>query len=261
MSSEDFARNTLPTHYCVICAARWVNWPDGTWSLLSESCGPCCDNVPMEKAPIVPIQADGSINGQDCEAAKSKYDAANRAEQVTRYRGIVCALCGEPFERHANDWRCPRHIDPRFKFPPTAPTKDLIPESNAGVREAIESDPALGGWIMHEGGDSPIAEPETLVEVFTRGGTSTIMRSGAVLWRYGSYVYEISAPMPRDAEVIFWRPVYPDALLPASIDVVGKAREEAQRRLAMVRGCLDCNADDARFWVAVIDFLKEMERC
>ena len=51
------------------------------------------------------------------------------------------------------------------------------------------------------------------------------------------------------------------SLLPASIDVVGKAREEAQRRLAMVRGCLDCNADDARFWVAVIDFLKEMERC
>jgi len=52
-----------------------------------------------------------------------------------------------------------------------------------------------------------------------------------------------------------------EEMIDAIISLLPAAREEAQRRLAMVRGCLDCNADDARFWVAVIDFLKEMERC
>lgn len=35
-----------PTHRCSVCGAFWIEYSDG-WSLCSQSCGPCCDNVPM----------------------------------------------------------------------------------------------------------------------------------------------------------------------------------------------------------------------
>ena len=35
------------THQCIRCGARWRQCDDFTWSLRSERCGPCCDNVAM----------------------------------------------------------------------------------------------------------------------------------------------------------------------------------------------------------------------
>jgi hypothetical protein len=98
-----------PTHYCVVCAARWVKHSDDTWSV-QTNCGPCCDNVPMDKAPLIEFRADGSLSGRDHERVKGSYDAARRREQVERYRGIACAICDEPFERHLDNWKGPRRL-------------------------------------------------------------------------------------------------------------------------------------------------------
>ena len=45
------------------------------------------------------------------------------------------------------------------------------------------------------------------------------------------------------------------------IGALREALEEAERRLKLTQGCLDCNANDERFWVAVISFLKEVGKC
>lgn len=43
----------LATHRCKLCGASWrLNpptkvQPEGSWSLVSKSCGKCCDNVAM----------------------------------------------------------------------------------------------------------------------------------------------------------------------------------------------------------------------
>lgn len=121
--------DATPSHYCVACAARWIRWPDDTWSLLSPTCGPCCDNVSMDKAPIIPFQADGTIRGQDYDRARAAYRASEWQGQVSRYQGISCALCGEVFERHAHDWRCSRLVVPRFKFPASAVAAQPSPAS------------------------------------------------------------------------------------------------------------------------------------
>lgn len=40
-------RNRIkPTHRCVICGAYWKLWKD-SWSLTSDNCDKCCDNVEM----------------------------------------------------------------------------------------------------------------------------------------------------------------------------------------------------------------------
>ncbi len=111
------AQRRAPTHYCVICAARWTKWPDGSWSLASDKCGPCCDNAAMDEAPIVEILADGTVNGKAADQAKRKFRADERRSQVERYRGILCARCNEPFENHFDNWGCPHRTVPRFKFP------------------------------------------------------------------------------------------------------------------------------------------------
>jgi len=190
-------------------------------------------------------------------------------------------------------------------------TKDLIPESNAGVREAIAADKCGAvseDAIAHLAIRSPLNraiykavrsynmsnmadaddhwQPYPLVDLMSNPAPADIgtgeMEMIALVDDIEAAILSLlpaSIDVPREAIVEALRPAIwsaandgtsvQDALelavdaisrLPR-IDVVGKAREEAQRRLAMVRGCLDCNADDARFWVAVIDFLKEMERC
>lgn len=36
-----------------------------------------------------------------------------------------------------------------------------------------------------------------------------------------------------------------------------KRLREARRRLALVQGCLECNAEDERVWRFIIEFLEE----
>lgn len=55
MASETSTKgdDLAPTHRCRVCGARWrLNppskvQPDGSWSLVGETCGKCCDNEPM----------------------------------------------------------------------------------------------------------------------------------------------------------------------------------------------------------------------
>lgn len=35
------------THRCTYCGAQWRKNDDGTWTLISEKCGDCCNNEPM----------------------------------------------------------------------------------------------------------------------------------------------------------------------------------------------------------------------
>ena len=42
------------THFCKVCGAQWMLIPPtapvapNTWTLISEDCGSCCDNVLMD---------------------------------------------------------------------------------------------------------------------------------------------------------------------------------------------------------------------
>lgn len=46
-----------PTHYCRECRALWRLWPNGSWSLVTMTCGKCCDNVPMGEQ-IAPLASE-----------------------------------------------------------------------------------------------------------------------------------------------------------------------------------------------------------
>lgn len=48
LASVHYLAPPHPTHRCKVCGALWHHW-DHSWSLVSEHCGACCDNVPMGK--------------------------------------------------------------------------------------------------------------------------------------------------------------------------------------------------------------------
>lgn len=124
-----------PTHYCVACAARWVQHEDQSWSLLTAECGPCCNNVAMDAAPLVEYLPDGTIDGREFERVQRAHHNAERRKLVDRYRGIICAICDKPFENHADNWACPHPVRPRFKFPATPSERD---ESNEIADELVK---------------------------------------------------------------------------------------------------------------------------
>ena len=74
---------------CVICAARWIEWEDGTWTLASADSGPCCNNVAMDKAPIVPFEEDGSINGDDANQVLRGAAAGRHRRPSTHERAAA----------------------------------------------------------------------------------------------------------------------------------------------------------------------------
>lgn len=131
-----------PTHYCVICAARWLKHEDKTWSVLTP-CGPCCDNQPMT-APLIEMLPDGTVNGKEHDRIRRAYRDAELERQVEAYRGIACSICDEPFENH-HDWYCPKRVTPRFTFPKLAtydaqhlePLRREIFEEAAKVAESV----------------------------------------------------------------------------------------------------------------------------
>ena len=60
-----------PTHRCKVCGALWILYPtgdrytpDGSWSLCSRECGPCCDNVAMgDQIEALPADTAGESRG------------------------------------------------------------------------------------------------------------------------------------------------------------------------------------------------------
>jgi hypothetical protein len=86
----------------------------------------------MDQAPLIEFQPDGSLLGPDYARVKGAYEAARRETQVERYRGIRCGRCAEPFEKHLDDWTCPRRVVPRFAFP-----ADRRPPSNQAAEELL----------------------------------------------------------------------------------------------------------------------------
>ena len=104
------SRDAAASHYCVVCAARWKQWPDQSWSLVSDKCGPCCDNVAMGDQ-IISINATGA----EYDAARRKIAEQQWRDDKARHAGQVCALCGEEFHKHNVDWTCRTRMFPRFK--------------------------------------------------------------------------------------------------------------------------------------------------
>ena len=62
-------------------------------------------------------------------------------------------------------------------------------------------------WEIHRGGANPLSDLDIMVDVVVRGlgAGMTTMRSGAVVWKYGTYISELGEELPRDCEVIYWR--------------------------------------------------------
>lgn len=55
------SQKRVPTHRCTRCGALWIlqKIDQGSWSLFSLHCGPCCDNAAMG-AQIEPLAVTGS---------------------------------------------------------------------------------------------------------------------------------------------------------------------------------------------------------
>lgn len=117
MTTTDPARKPpLSTHACVICAARWTQWEDGTWTLRSDECGPCCDNAPMGEQ-MARLYGEGEgYHLQDATEKKKAIKRRERQQLNDKYRGEICARCDLPFEKHNSDWSCRIRLMPTFKF-------------------------------------------------------------------------------------------------------------------------------------------------
>jgi len=81
-----------PTHRCVVCQALWVQWADGTWSLISKKCGPCCDNAPMG-AQIETFSVQARRVAFVCIGYQDGFEHGLKADGVTN-----------PFEAHIDEW-------------------------------------------------------------------------------------------------------------------------------------------------------------
>jgi hypothetical protein len=87
-----------PTHRCKVCGARWrlhdrSGDSDGSWQLLSEKCGPCCDNAPMEEQiePLrIPPPPDGGLRFGPIDQRTDEQVKA--AVTVVELRALVAEL-------------------------------------------------------------------------------------------------------------------------------------------------------------------------
>jgi len=78
MPTVNWKYDIAPSHKCKICGAYWRLWlkeevpysENDSWSLLSTSCGSCCDNVPM-RGQIEPLKL-GDMFKFICEASSNK---------------------------------------------------------------------------------------------------------------------------------------------------------------------------------------------
>lgn len=73
------------THICVLCAARWKKHDDESWSLVSEDCGPCCDNAVMG-IQIIPLNPDGSCGYDEHKDARRKIEKIGRIDFICSVR-------------------------------------------------------------------------------------------------------------------------------------------------------------------------------
>jgi hypothetical protein len=98
-----------PTHRCKVCGALWILnppsavQPDGSWSLWSVRCGPCCDNATMGEQiePITNFRRacdPGPMGAPASPAPSAAFDGK-------------CKDCGYPVARHydvlGNSLGCP----------------------------------------------------------------------------------------------------------------------------------------------------------
>jgi len=67
------------THYCKVCFAMWQFHTDGTCSLRSKACGPCCDNVPMGDQ-IVALRAPQAVAPSEGEIEQAITDLCGAVE-------------------------------------------------------------------------------------------------------------------------------------------------------------------------------------
>jgi hypothetical protein len=71
----------IATHYCRDCGALWRElppdraFPDGSWTLVSNACGKCCDNAPMGSQIV-------AFNGRNSHRDRSVREAERVAGRV-----------------------------------------------------------------------------------------------------------------------------------------------------------------------------------
>ena len=127
------------THACVVCAARWTQWQDGTWTLRSERCGTCCDNAPMGEQ-LARLYGEGEgYHTQEASEKRRAIELRKWQETKVRYKGEVCAICNEPFKKHSTDWSCNKKVVLRFKFQKSNATQTEIASLRA-ERDALRDE-------------------------------------------------------------------------------------------------------------------------
>jgi hypothetical protein len=83
MSEINWLDMAMPSHKCKVCGALWRFWraddfpsiKDDCWTLCSNTCGQCCDNVAMEEQ-IVPMTRKDALEWLQAYSAVEAMKAA-----------------------------------------------------------------------------------------------------------------------------------------------------------------------------------------
>src|SRR5688572_23207849 len=88
----------MPSHKCTVCGAMWrfFRWEDfpksginyDSWTLCSNTCGKCCDNVAMGEQ-IAPIKRKDALEWLQAWAA---------VEKMKEHVSAECGACDKPGE-------------------------------------------------------------------------------------------------------------------------------------------------------------------
>lgn len=144
---ENDPAGRTPTHQCKSCGAFWIYYPEklagmqnGSWSLVSASCGSCCDNVPMKENQLK-------------ELVPSRFDEFGNSIKPSDDAQLI--VSGEPMIKDNNDEAPGGWVDQRF-MPTTTP------------QTIFERDAAPGGW----------AHPDTVGAAALTVDSSELFHSG-----------------------------------------------------------------------------------
>ena len=149
-------REARATHRCKACSALWVQHLDGSWSLCSDTCGKCCDNMAMgdqieaigmraeldqalvelaaERATLAACRKAFGIAQQDLE--KSTFDIATARADADALRNKAEALNGRRVDLSKLD-RIRFDVSHYSSQPTPVPGGDYV--NFARVCKAIES--------------------------------------------------------------------------------------------------------------------------
>lgn len=189
--AESFCATPLPTDVCADLCATMPDYPHPRYGT---------NLLTVAQAKVMFAQMMPSVGKSDTVAfvqewlMNSDYDPSQFDRDFAAAIDARCAALATPVVPVPVGEVA--HLAAREAiYGPNATPSVATPADDAGVRD---------GWTPHTGGGNPLGS-DVLVDIITRSGSTAQMRAHAVVWRYGTYIYEAGRAMPPEAEVVFYR--------------------------------------------------------